>query len=62
MDSELAAELDAWIAEAEQKRVTEWEKRTKDRKAFRADHAERRAYGLIARQRTKLQHIQERLL
>ncbi len=29
---------------------------------FRADRAERRHHGLIARQRNKLRHLQERLI
>ncbi len=65
MSTEVAEAVAAMITEAAKAR----EQRQRDLETarqrldeFRADHAERRKHGLIARQRNKLRHLQERLI
>nr|WP_221374493.1 hypothetical protein [Actinoplanes polyasparticus] len=62
MSAELSEIVAALILERKKAREADHARRQKSVAEFRADHAERRRHGLVARHRAKLKGIQERLV
>ncbi len=62
MSSEMAEAVAAMIAERKAAREADFKQRQESKAEFRAEHAERRRHGLVARHRAKLEEIQGRLV